>query len=351
MNKILTLFSNIGVGEALLNPATHEVVLANELHQERADIYSKLYPSHAIIVGSIIDKQDEIITKARLLGVNTLVATPPCQSFSALNAKRIENDPRDQLVIYAVNIAKELQPDTIIFENVAAQRNLTVAGLSYDDYIRVSFPNYNVFIEVLNAADFGVPQRRRRLFTIISKGKFTLPPKKQGKTVRDTIGHLETLESGQKSETDSMHYAAKHADRHILWARNTPTGKSAFDNLGVNQFYPQKDGRKIEGFKSTYKRLDWDTVSCTITAAHGSPSSSNTLHPGRPLSDGTFSDARTLSIREAALLMGLPETFTLPDNVSYKRAIHFLGEGLSPVVLRDLLLACQKPVENDSETR
>jgi DNA (cytosine-5)-methyltransferase 1 len=66
-------------------------------------------------------------------------------------------------------------------------------------------------------------------------------------------------------------------------------------------------------------------------------SSSNTVHPGRKKSDGTYSDARTFSVLEAMLIMGLPFGWKLPEGIAYRKAIHYIGEGLCPRVLKALL--------------
>ena len=72
-------------------------------------------------------------------------------------------------------------------------------------------------------------------------------------SVIDAIGHLPSIESGENSGI-KWHYAKKHSEKHIEWMSNTPTGKSAFDNI---IYFPQKNGRKIKGFKNTYKRMEW----------------------------------------------------------------------------------------------
>jgi DNA (cytosine-5)-methyltransferase 1 len=64
--------------------------------------------------------------------------------------------------------------------------------------------------------------------------------------------------------------------------------------------------RMIKGFKTTYKRIDWDRPAPTITMMNGSINSQNNVHPGSPNDDGTYSDARTLTIRELLILCGLP---------------------------------------------
>ena len=65
----------------------------------------------------------------------------------------------------------------------------------------------------------------------------------------------------------------------------------------------------IKGFKTTYKRIDWDKPAPTITMLNGSINSQNNVHPGREKDDGTYSDARVLSVREILILCGLPDNW------------------------------------------
>ena len=337
MFNVLSLFSNIGVGEYLI-PESYRVVLASELESFRCKVYGSIYPGHEIIEGDIIERKSEIINKSRELGVNVVIATPPCQSFSVINNKKQEGDLRDNLVVHAIDIVRELQPRLALFENVAKQAGLVIDGLLYEDYLRKHLSGYTIHTVVLNAADFGVPQRRKRLFTIISKTPLPLPAKQKHITLREAIGSLASIEVGDKT-ADTMHYGPPNSAHHVLWAKHTPTGKSSFENYGINEYYPQVEGgRRIKGYNTTYRRMYWDDVSYTITMNHAGPNGSNTLHPGRPLEDGMHSDARTMSLRETARIMGLPDRYVLPDYVSYRNGMKLLGEGLCPVVVRDLLL-------------
>jgi DNA (cytosine-5)-methyltransferase 1 len=345
--NILSLFANVGIGETRLNEVQpkSQVVLSNEICPKRVEVYRYMHPKHRMMQGDIRKLKSDIIAGSITGNVDVVIATPPCQSFSVINNKKIDNDPRDNLVVEAVEIAKILQPRLIIFENVGKQISLNIGNLSYTDYIQQTFPQYYSKIVSLDAADFGVPQRRKRMFTIISKKTIIIPQKKKHNTVHDAIGHLPSIEANQKGVIgydDGMHYGPPNSDHHVLWAKHTPTGKSAFDNFGINEFYPQTKGRKIKGFNTTYRRNHWDTVAYTITANHGGPNGSNTLHPGNPITSSKetiYSDARTFSVREAMILMGLPFDTHFPLSISYRDSIKYLGEGLSPIVLRDLLNA------------
>jgi len=152
-------------------------------------------------------------------------------------------------------------------------------------------------------------------------------------TVRDTIGHLPSLKNNEKNNIHPFHFSKKHNEKHILWMSHTPTGKTAFEN---KIYFPQKDGRKIKGYTTTYKRIEWDKPAPTITMANGSISSQNNVHPGRKNLDGTYSDARVLSIYELILLTGLQKTWE-PPKVSDNLIRQILGECVPPKLIYNLV--------------
>ena len=108
-HRILSLFSNIGVAEAYLEELGHDVIVANELDPKRASLYQKIYPKTNMICGDITDEniQRTIVEKAKELGVDFIIATPPCQGMSKLGSMD-PNDVRNRLIYYAVEIIKKV---------------------------------------------------------------------------------------------------------------------------------------------------------------------------------------------------------------------------------------------------
>ena len=212
------------------------------------------------------------------------------------------------------------------------------------EYIKQNIPDtYHIKSKVLNAADYGVPQNRHRLITLISKSpdwEFPMPQKPQV-TVRDAIGHLPSIESGEKTDIP-WHFGRKHNDNHILWMKHTPTGKTAYLN---KVHYPKtldkktKQMRKIKGFKSTYKRIEWDEPSPTIGMTNGSINSQNNVHPGNLKPDGTYSDARVLSVKEIIILCSLPENCYDVHEGKIKENFmrHVIGECFPPKMCLEIM--------------
>ena len=200
--------------------------------------------------------------------------------------------------------------------------------------------DYNIQFDIFDAADYGTPQNRKRSFTRIYKKTYEWnnPIKQKWITVEESIGNLPSLEAGEKSDI-AYHYGSKHNDNHILWMKHTPSGKTAFDNP---VHYPQKDGRKIKGFSTTYKRISWDKPAPTITMANGSISSQNNVHPGRLLPDGTYSDARVLSLLEIFRLTGLPDNWNPPQWASDNLIRHVIGEAIPPHLVENIFKGLKK---------
>ncbi len=215
--------------------------------------------------------------------------------------------------------------------------NLTYRNISY---IKEELKEYFINYDIVDTADYGTAQTRKRAIFLISKvAKWEFPPKQQKISVKDAIGHLPSLESGEKSDIE-FHYAKTHNDRHILWLKHTPSGKSAFDN---EVYYPQKENsERIKGYATTYKRIGWDKPAPTITMANGSVSSQNNVHPGRKKDDGTYSDARVLTLKEIFVLTGLPNDWKPPKWASENLVRQVIGEAIPPKLIDNILKTIPK---------
>lgn len=331
----ISLFANVGIGETYLKEKGINICVSNELIEKRADFYSHLYPDSEMICGDITDPAifNKLITLYEENNCDFLMSTPPCQGMSQAG-KMDKNDSRNSLIIHTIEFIKRTLPTNIIIENVPQILKFSIKVNDEEvkilDYIidELTPLGYHINYAVLDAADYGTPQTRKRAIFLISKiKKWEFPNKMKKITVRDAIGELPSLESGEKSDIP-LHYAKKHADRHVLWMKNTPTGETAFNN---DVYYPQKeDGTRIKGYNTTYKRIEWDKPAPTITMCNGSVSSQNNVHPGRKLEDGTYSDARVLSILEILRLSGLPDDWNIPDWATENFIRQVIGEGVPP---------------------
>lgn len=261
--------------------------------------------------------------------------------------KKDKNDPRNLLITYVIDFIKKVEPENIIIENVPQILKTTInidnKNILIKDYIIDELKKLNYFInyDVLNSAHYNTAQTRNRAIFLISKIKKWEFPKKANTQiiVRDVIGDLPSLESGEKSNI-KYHYSKIHNNREILWLKHTPTGCSAFDNA---VYYPQKEnGQKIKGWHSTYSRIYWDKPAPTITMSNGSLGSQSNGHPGRLLEDGTYSDTRALTILELLRLTGLPDNWNIPDWATDNFIRQVIGECFPPKFASALLTTMPK---------
>jgi DNA (cytosine-5)-methyltransferase 1 len=351
MNGV-SLFANVGIAETYISKHNINIVVANELLEKRVEFYKDHHKNCDIIQGDITNKDifNKVLTKAKKQKCKFLIATPPCQGMSVAG-KMKEDDPRNILIKYVIEFIKQLQPNNIIIENVPGilKTSLIIKGdkILVVDYINNELKplGYYVNATVINTADYQTAQSRKRAIFLISKfSKWELPNKEKIITVREAIEYLPSLESSEISDI-KYHYAKKHNDRHISFLKHTPTGKTALDN---EIYYPKKeDGTRVKGYSTTYKRIDWDKPAPTITMANGSVSSQNNVHPGRLKEDGTYSDARVLSLKEIFILTGLPDDWNPPNWASENLIREVIGEGIPPKLIDKLLTTIPKEINEN----
>ena len=242
--------------------------------------------------------------------LDLLAGCPPCQGFSlmrTLNGSREIEDDRNDLVFDFIRFARELQPKAILMENVL--------GLAKDKRIKavceeLEALGYATRFELLDASNYGVPQRRRRV--VILGGKFGkiefAPATNRRKTVRQAIAHLPIPgESG-----DPLHdQQAKHCSRVMDLIRKIP--KDGGSRMALPPEMQLDCHKNFGGFRDVYGRMAWDEVAPTITCGCINPSKGRFLHPEQD---------RAITLREAALLQTFPPDYYF----SLKRGRYSVGE-------------------------
>lgn len=356
MNSIisgLSLFSGGGVAETYFREVGIHIAVANELVPERAKFYSHTHPETEMICGDIADDAvfETVMSKAEAAHITFLMATPPCQGMSTLGRRKYEDDRRNSLVHYAIKAIDRLHPDYVLIENVPKFAELLYdssaiiyrgknQGKSYHifDLLKEKYSaKYTVEMRILNAMNYGIPQSRPRAIIKLYKKSLSWPwptEDKQVVTLRQAIGDLPSLESGEDSGI-KWHRALVHSERQIEALRHTPEGQSAMKN---EIYYPKKaDGSPVKGFHNTYNRMKWDEPAPAITTNSHLMSGHNNVHPGRLQPDGTWSDARVLTLRELIIVSSLPLDWNIPSDFKEADIRVIIGEAIPPLLSKRIV--------------
>ncbi len=279
-------------------------------------------PSAIDLSGDVFAKVNRVIRRNGHQGSAPLLAIgcAPCQGFSSHKKKDKRLDDRNSLVARFAEMAVALNPVMILMENVPD----LLARKHWHHFVRfreiVEGAGYKINADIVNMAEYGVPQERFRAVVLASRDfepllPLALVPRAQFQTVREAIGHLPPLSPfGGADPNDAMHRTSRHRQETVEIIKQIPKdGGSRPRGVGP------KCLDKVNGFYDVYGRLWWDRPAITITARCRTPSCGRFVHP---------SQDRGLSIREAALLQGFPHDFYFsgPFDDCYKQ----IGNAVPP---------------------
>ena len=245
-----------------------------------------------------------------------LVGCAPCQPFSSYTVKTrksVKNTGNWNLINHFLQKIRDVRPDIVSMENVP---HLVKQEIFDDFQTALEKMQYTVTYKILNCADYGVPQSRRRLVLLASnrKKKIALPPPEKGrKTLRDAISKMPQLQHGTQHANDPMHKSAKLGEINLrrIKASNPGGTWDEWPKELLPDCYKRDTGQT---YKNVYGRMKWDLPAPTIT---GQFYRYGTGRFGHPTQD------RALSLREGALIQSFPDDyqFTTPDSKIYMRAI------------------------------
>ena len=313
------------------------VVLANELEKDFAESYQLNHQQTKMLVGDIrqFDFAEEL-ENIGLSGEMSLVfGGPPCQGFSTLG-KKDEYDDRNSLFKQFLRVVKEVNPEFVLFENVAGFKRM-YNGRIYEQLINeLDNQNYKIHEKIINAVDYGVPQFRERTIIIAHKKgyQFNFPLKLSDKiNLWEAISDLPQIAANEDSYIYSNipqndyqkimrknaneelfeHIAPKHGEKLLTVIKSVPRGGSILD--------VPIELRPKGYFSNTYARLYDDRPAPTITRNFGTPSSSRCIHP--------FLN-RGLTTREGARLQGFPDNYKFTGSRSSKNLQ--IGNAVPPLL-------------------
>ncbi len=321
--KAIDLFSGCGGLTLGLTQAGFRVVGAVEIDPLAVETYRRNH-RHVLVWDRDISKLTGTAVMRQLKlkrgQLDLLAGCPPCQGFSTLTTLngRIGRDKRNDLVFQFLRFVRTLRPKAVMMENVPglgknARIQKIVAALERMGY-RCKF-------DVLNAADYGVPQRRHRFILIGALGRevdFARHARKKV-TVRDAFARL-----GRRAKTDPLHHFPESRSAVVMKRiRAIPKNGGSRMDLGPENQLPCHD--KCDGFKDVFGRMAWDDVSPTITGGCFNPSKGRFLHPTKN---------RAITMREAALLQSFPASYYFSTRRGKSPVAQMIGNALPPEFIR-----------------
>lgn len=273
----ISLFCSSGIGDLGLHANDVNTIIANELLPERAKLFQANNPDCKMFPGDIWGLKDDIIKYYQENYQEPpflILATPPCQGMSSngmgkmlsdyRKGLRPKFDERNRLILPTLDVIVALQPEWVIFENVPNMQNTLIYNESGElvniiDYIFTRLgADYVGKAEVIDVADYGVPQNRKRLITILSrttaaKAYFDshhsfIPDPTHGRegnlflkpwvTVREAIASVPEIDGrkGHNALPDfhPLHKVPPLDEKKYAWVLNTPEGETAFNNQCIN---------------------------------------------------------------------------------------------------------------------
>lgn len=260
--------------------------------------------------------------------VDVLISCAPCTGFSQKKANNhIEDDARNQLVERTALYAEAWRPRYVVIENVKELLNGRHKHHYQGLHRSLTRLGYEVFAEIHNLKDFGLPQSRiRSLIVAKLDGAFVMELAKVNRhqTVRDAIGHLPHLAAGTVHPSDEMHTCPRISGLSLERMQAIPKDGGSWIDLTEEQAHlriPSMDPMKPGSFPDVYGRLAWDKPAPTVTRECSHPGNGRYSHPEQD---------RLLSVREMALIQGFPADYRFMGNISSK--YRQIGDAVPPMI-------------------
>lgn len=341
--KGIALFSGCGGMTLGFEAAGFNLVGHVEIADSANKIYAENFPNSKLLGTDICNITDDELKnwKKEYGNIDIIVGGPPCQGFS-LAGKRNPEDERNKLYKHYVRIVSIVRPKVFVMENVALMTSMTdINGELFIEKIERAFAEqgYSIKKRIVNAYEYGVPQSRERVILVgvrddlgkdfsFSETQYAFETeneqlslwneKKRVLTFKDATGDLDSLENGQQSKEDPLHWAITHPEHVIKWLKDVPEGHSAHEN-------ENPELRPPSGFNTTYKRNIWNEPCSTISTNFSMISGCRNVHP---------QNTRSLTIREATRVQSFPDEFVFVGNWGDIRKA--IGNAVPPILAREI---------------
>jgi len=342
---LIDLFSGCGGSSLGFKEAGFKIVAAVDIDHSACETYAMNVGVQPIECDLRNVTGEQILKRAGLKRgeVDVVVGCPPCQGFSSLRRIRKGDSPdrRDDLLIVFAQRIVEIFPRMVIFENVPGIMRGRGKIFLRKFIKKLERQGYFPIGKLLNAANFGVPQQRKRLILVFTREEaitdYLIPllPRETHAdpsrakderllnwvTVEDTIADLPSLNSGEKHESIHLHEAADHGENALTIIRNIPKNGGSRKDLPKHLWLPCHKKMSGRGAESVYGRMVWSKPSPTITSRCVVPACGRFIHPDQD---------RGITPREAARLQ------SFDDNCNFegtKESITWqIGNAMPPVL-------------------
>ncbi|MFW6015969.1 MAG: DNA cytosine methyltransferase [bacterium] len=340
--KVIDLFSGVGGLSLGFKSAGFDVELALEKDREIADSYKLNHMEVEMINKDITDvNMNNTFSKYSNKDV-IIIGGPPCQGFSQKGNRELLNDKRNFLFKFFYEVVRLVRPKYFLIENVP--NILTARDGYFKDEITNLFSNlgYKIDKQILNAINFGVPQKRKRAFILgkLGKNKISLPKGNDSQivTIRNAISDLAFLNSGEGEEVQDYKFNSSSAYQKEM----RKNSKKLYNHVATNhskkvikrlEMIPVGKGREVlpkehltkSIYSGTWSRMKEDEPSVTITTRYDTPSSGRFTHP--------FLN-RAITTREAARIQSFPDTFIFYGTKSSK--MKQVGNAVPPLLAKSI---------------
>lgn len=326
------LFSGAGGLTVGLKQAGFKVATAVESEQHAFATYKANHPEVSALKQNIQTVTGKALKRLAGGSIHLLAGCPPCQGFSTLTNPMKKSDPRNKLVKEMARLVKEVRPIAVMMENVPGLADRG-AYLLRELVKTLKEAGYVVNYEVLQLADYGVPQNRRRLVLLAGKGfeiKMPAPTHDRlganglptWKTLADAIGDLgkavllsEANKAGGPSRFNWHVVRSLSEDNQARIKASLPGSSRAALPKDLRPACHQESDK---GYTNVYGRMTWEQLPVTITGG------CTTLSKGR---FGHPEQLRTISVREAARIQTFPDTYIF-DTPYMEYVCNMIGNAL-----------------------
>lgn len=323
--RAIDLFSGCGGLSSGLNQAGFEVIGAVENDGVSADSYEKNHKSTHLWRQDIRTLSTDLVKRSLKLKkgeLDLLAGCPPCQGFSTLvtnNGRYHVEDPRNSLIYQFRRFIEDLRPKAVLMENVPDLAKTTRFKRFKK---RLEEIGYKCSYRILDAADYGVPQRRKRLVFVAGFKKeisFALKARKKY-SVRSALSQLKT----SRESTDPLHDTTSNRTERIQrLIEKVP--KNGGSRNQIKNFKQLRCHQRCDGFHDIYGRMSWGDTAPTITSGCINPSKGRFLHPTKH---------RPITLREAALLQTFPRNYWISLAKGKYKAASIIGNAFPPEFAR-----------------